>query len=147
MARFWAHGTTVTIGSASIGGLNGIDHSGDTRGKVEITDSQSGGVREFLAGMLDTGTVQLVGRRMIGDEGQLALRANQRLSDAIVGIVIQLPLQAAADSPSASAGPSITFDAFVEQFDQSFPMVDETAAEFTATLKVSGEVSIDGESI
>ena len=139
---FWAHGTTVSFDSVAIGGLTSITLPEPTRGQVDVTDTNSGGVRDFVAGMLDSGELTLEGLRIFGDAGQTALRDNAQDPDALREVVISLPARASGSSDVIT----ITFDAFVlTPPGGTLPLVDETAATFTATLKVSGAITVSNE--
>jgi hypothetical protein len=140
MAKFWAHGTTVSFDSVAIGGLTSIGLPEPTRGQVDVTDTNSGAVREFVAGMQDAGELTLEGILDFTDAGQAELRTNIGDPDALREVVITLPSRASGSSDVIT----IQFDAFVLTAPGgTLPLVDETAPTFTATLKVSGAITIN----
>jgi hypothetical protein len=142
--KFWAHGTQVDVDSTTIKGLTALTLPEPARGQVDTTDTDSDGVREFVAGILDEGEFGMEGHRIFGDPGQALLRANARQPNAVVGVVITLPAQAGDDT----APITVSFDAFVlTPPGGTLPLVDETAAGFSATMKVTGAVTVSTESI
>jgi hypothetical protein len=137
MAKYVAHGTTVSINSKLIGGLTSITIPERTRGEAEITDSDSSD-REFLAGLRDPGSMKITFRHDPTDQGQQELDSNYNAAQGseVVQFVITLPV-------GAGSGHTYTFDGYVSQPPTGdFNLVDDQAAELTATIRVSGAVTI-----
>ncbi len=134
--RFWAHGTTVTFDSFPVKGMVSIQGPEETNDQVEITDSDSGGDEELIPGLRRGGTVTLECRMIPGDSGQVALKES-RQTQSVAEVVITLPASATDDSDVAT----ITFDAFVTGVNRNLPLVDNTAAGISFTLKVTGAVT------
>jgi hypothetical protein len=141
MSKYLAHGTQFSIGSVDVGGLISVGIPDRTRGEAEITDSDSAGDREYVAGLREGGTVELTFRHDPDDAGQLALEANFDLAagSAVEECVITLP--DAGTSPSGSR--TYTFDGFVISAPSGdLGLVDDEAAEQSATIKVATGVTI-----
>lgn len=136
MSKFWAHGTSVSIGGSDIGGLTSVSLPSQARGEVDVSDADSGGVAEFIPGLLDNGTVELEMRLDVDDTGQQALITNLGAS-ATASVVITLPTTAAATSPV-----TYTFDAYVQDLSGDLAQTGNEAGMRTATLRVSGAVTI-----
>lgn len=110
--QFIPHGTAVSFASADVGGLVDIVIPNRTRGQVETTDNDSGGDREFIPGLRDSGEFQIVVKEIHDDAGQTQLRQNMDAAfDAATSeeVVITYPAQADDSSPVQT----LTFDAFV----------------------------------
>jgi len=141
MAKYLAHGTTVTIASIPIGGLVSISLPSSTRGEAEVTDSDSGYWREFIAGMRDPGEMSLTMRHDPDDPGQAALESNFEApgGSEIVEFVITLPDVATA----GSGGRTYTFDGYVMQrVGGDLALADDEAAEVTAQIRLAGAVTV-----
>lgn len=137
MPKFFAHGTTVEFNSVEIGGIQTISLPSQTKGEVETTAHDSNNVREFIAGLRDSGTVTLEMRQDPDDAGQDELRSNYDASgNTLVTVVITLP-----SSATASGTATYTFDAYVQELGGDLPGDTEEAASLTATLRVSGAVT------
>lgn len=132
--RFMAHGTTIEVDSVQLSGVVSISLPSRSRGEAEITDGDSNFAREFVAGLVDGGTVDLELRFIPGDAGQQVLIENMGLASAVVEVVVTLPSQATDDS----AVGTIIFDAFVNGDGGNLPLADDEAASYTASLRVSG---------
>jgi hypothetical protein len=90
--------------------------------------------------MQDAGELTLEGILDFTDAGQAELRTNIGDPDALREVVITLPSRASGSSDVIT----IQFDAFVLTAPGgTLPLVDETAPTFTATLKVSGAITIN----
>lgn len=134
------HGTTFHIGqigssgSLAVGSLIGITLPDRSRGEVETTVSGSGYDRSYMGGLREGGSIELTMRHDPNDAGQSQLDVNYETDgDANVECIITLP---------DSLG-TFTFDAFVTSPPQGdLALTDDEAAEITATLKVSGGVTI-----
>ncbi len=137
MAKYLPHGTTVSVNSQAIGGLISVSIPDRTRGEAETTDSDSGFDREFIPALRDPGSVELTFRHDPEDAGQLEL--NENFDDdgdsAVVPVTITLPSEAGSNRV-------YSFDAFVTAPPQGdLGLVEDEAAEQTATLRVAGPVS------
>lgn len=133
---FLPHGTTVTFSSSDIGGVQNVTPPTLTRGEAEYTNNDSSGVRQFLPGLIDAGTVVVVCRRIPGDAGQEAARTNLvTVPGASEELVITLPAGATTDS----AVITITMDAFVSGFEEGDLAQDADEVEdITITFRVDG---------
>lgn len=130
----WAHGTEVTIDSVPIGGLTGVSFPQEEKALVEITAHDSGGVREYVAGLRDGGSVDLAMRIRSTDLGQQALWANYGdTSNVPVEFVITVP----PDSEVSGSEFSITFMGFVISRGGDLPFDD--VGEQTYSIKLTGD--------
>lgn len=137
MPKFYAHGTAVTFNSVTIGGIASISLPSQTKGEVETTAHDSNNVREFVAGLRDSGTVTLEMRMDPDDAGQDELRTNyDAAGNTTQEVVITLPSAA-----SASGTVTFTFDAFVQEISGDLPGDTEEAASLSVTLRVTGAVT------
>lgn len=140
MSKYVAHGTQVSINSKAIGGLISISIPERTRGEAETTDTDSTD-REFIAGLRDPGSMKITFRHDPDDLGQKELENNYAAAQGseVVQFVITLP-----NAATTSAGSrTYTFDGYVSQPPTGdLPLADDTAAELTATIRVSGPVTI-----
>lgn len=134
--KYSAHGTVVTVDSVQVTGLTSISIGGGSVGEAETTDSDSGGVREFVAGLSDSGQLTLELRHIPGDAGQANLRT-LKTSRVVVEVVVTLP----ATATDATEDATLTFDAYVQTFDYELPTAEDQAASATCTLRISGAVS------
>lgn len=120
-----ALGTTLAIGSTTVGGLtsiSGVEMSADT---IDVTTLDSaGGYREFINGFVDGGEVSADG--YLSDSGTD--------EEALAGLV-------GADEQSCvitfSNGATWTFDGIVTGFSTSADLEDPLS--FSITVKVSGQ--------
>lgn len=143
MAKYIAHGAKFMFGSIAVGGLVSIGFPDAAKEEAETTDTDSGGNREYIPGLRDSGTVELTCRHNPTDPGQQALDANFLAPADVVECQIILPPEANADQ-SGSGRVTYTFDAFVLAGPQGdLAMADSTAAEVSYTLRVTGPVSTD----
>ena len=136
MSKYLAHGTLVTIDSVNIAGLISVGVPDRTRGEAETTDTASGGDRTYIPGLREGGTVELTFRHDPDDAGQTALETNfdAASASAVEEFVITLP---------DSGGRTYTFDGFVTSAPAGdLALVDDAAAEQSATIKVASSVSI-----
>lgn len=139
--KYLPHGTQVSIGGTSIGGLIAVGIPERTRGEAETTDTDSGGDREWFPAIREAGSVELTMRHDPDDAGQTALEDNYDAdgADAIEEVIITLP----DDATSASGGRTMTFDGFVTAPPQGeLGLVDDEVAEQTSTIKIDGAVAI-----
>ena len=143
MSKYIAHGTSMKIGSTRIGGLVSLSIPDRSAGEAEITDSDSSD-RRFIRGMRDPGSVEVTVRHDPDDPGQIAIDNNYNAAagSEVVSWTIELP-GAATASPSPGGVAKYTFDGYVAKpFSGSLALADDTAAELTATIRVSGPVVI-----
>jgi hypothetical protein len=133
--KYSAHGASVMVDSVDVEGLVNIEVGGGSTGEAETTDSDSGGVREFVAGLSDSGQLTLELRHIPGATGQANLRT-LKTSREVVEVVVTLPPSATTDSLEGT----LTFDAYVQTFDYSLPTAEDAAAAATCTLRISGAV-------
>lgn len=141
MSKYLPHGATFSIGGDQVGGLVSIGIPDRARGEAEITDTNSGGDREYMPGLREGGSVQLTFRHDPDDVGQLALEANFNAAPetAAETCIITLP----DASKSGTGGRTYTFSGFVTSPPQGdLGLADDEVAEQTATLKCAGPVTI-----
>ena len=141
MSEYLPHGTTFQIGSTLVGGLIGVGVPDRTRGEAETTDTNDSFDRKYIAGLREGGGVELTFRHDPDDAGQAALEANYGANgpSAIEQCVITLP----AAATSASGSRTYTFDGFVTAAPSGdLGLVDDEAAEQSATIKVAGAVTV-----
>lgn len=110
MGKYLPHGTAVEFDSVDVGNLLGVVPPQRSRGSAETTDADSGGVREYIAGLREGGEVTIRVRKNPDDAGQAALLANLDAApgSASAACVITTP---SASSPSHVH--SWSFDAHV----------------------------------
>ncbi len=141
MSKYLPHGTTVSIGSVPVGGLVSVGVPDRSRGEAETTDTDSGFDRSYIAGLREGGVVELTFRHDPDDAGQVALETNYDAdgATAIEEIIITLP----DVGTSSSGGRTYTFDGFVTTPPTGdLGLVDDEAAEQSATIKVATAVTI-----
>ena len=124
MAKTKSHGTTVTVGGASIGGLTDISISGADVPAIDITTHDST-AKEFVSGLIDWGTLELTGKFDAANSGQDALRAGLGASAAFV---VTLPNAA-----------TISFTALIGGVSEDIPLED--AVGFSVSCKITGAKS------
>lgn len=128
MAKIKALGATITVATNNIGGLNGITIPESVAADVDVTTHDST-AREYIGGLVDSGTVTLTGKFNIADTGQTYLRTAANQGGSPVACVVTL-----SDDSTAS------FNAVVVGFGTNVGDVDG-AVEFTASLRISGAVT------
>lgn len=138
MPKFWAHGTEVEFGGQEITHLTSISLPDESREVVQTTDNKSGGDAEKLPGLRDGGQVTLEGRLDPEDDGYQALRTNYQSDADVEETVITLPAPAGTEDR-----PTYTFQAFVVSMGGDLPQEGNEPGSFTATLEVSGAVTLD----
>lgn len=141
MAKYLPHGTQFSIGGQNVGGMIAVGIPERTRGEAEITDTDSGGDREWFPAIREGGSVELTFRHDPDDQGQLDLESNYDADgeNAVEEMIVTLP----SDATSASGGRTYTFDGFVTSPPQGeLGLVEDEVAEQTATVKVDGPVTI-----
>ncbi len=141
MSKYLPHGTSISIGSVDIGGLVSVSLPDRSRGEAETTDTDSDFDRAYIPGLRETGQVAITVRHDPDDAGQIALETNYNAGQvaAVEEFVITLP-----DAASLATGSqTYTFDGFVSApLAGDLPLTDDTAAEQTATIKITGPVQI-----
>ena len=143
MSKYVAHGTSLKIGATRIGGLISVSIPDRTAGEAETTDSDSSD-RKFIRGMRDPGSMEITVRHDPDDPGQNAVDNNYNTAagSEVVTWVLTLP-GAATASPSPGGVQAYTFDGYVAKpFSGALALADDTAAELTATVRLSGPVVI-----
>lgn len=136
MAKYLPHGTTLSFNGVAVGGLVSVSVPERGRGEAETTDSGASFNRVFLPGLRDGGSVNLSFRHDPADTGQLQLETNFNTdgSGALKTCVITLP---------APASRTYTFTGFVTKPPTGdLGLVDDAPAEQSATIRVSGVVTI-----
>jgi len=121
MAKSKAFGTTVSVNAVAITGINDITLSGAEVPFIDITTNDST-AKEFVAGLIDNGTLELTGKFDNASTGQDYLRANTGLSKPFV---ITLPSAA-----------TITFNAVIGAMNESISF--EGTVDFSISCKVDG---------
>jgi hypothetical protein len=134
--KYSPHGATVSVDSVDIEGITNISVGGGDVGEAETTDSDSAGVREYVAGLSDSGEVTIEMRHVPGATGQANLRT-LKASRAIVECEIALPPSATDDSEVGT----LTFDCYVRGFDWEFPTAEDAAGSATCVLRVTGAIT------
>jgi hypothetical protein len=134
--KYNAHGATVEVDGDAVEGIVSIEIGGGQTGEAEITDSTSSGVREYVAGLSDSGQLTLEMRHVPGAPGQENLRT-LRASRDVVEVVVTLPASASDSAETFT----LTFDAYVQSFDYSLPTAEDAAAMATCSLRVTGDVA------
>ncbi len=113
--------------------LKSLTQSGRQFATEDVTNFQSS-KREFIATLADSGSWKLEGSRVSGDAGQIAMEA-AFATGALQQFQIQLPKTAT----QTTAGDQYGFYALIQDLNYSFAV--EKADTFTATLKVSGDIT------
>jgi hypothetical protein len=118
----------------TIGEIKSINQSGRQWATEDVTNMEST-KREFISTLADSGTWQIQGSRVGGDAGQVAMESAFN-GGALESFKITLPKAAG----QTSTGDTYTFDALIQDLNYSFS-VDKVDT-FTATLKVSGDITV-----
>jgi hypothetical protein len=121
MAKTKSFGTAVTVGATAITGLTDINISGGDVPFLDITTHDST-AKEFVAGLVDYGTLSLSGKLNNADAGQDALRTGTGTSAAFV---VTLPNAA-----------TISFSAIIGVMDDDIPL--EGTVGFSISCKLTG---------
>jgi hypothetical protein len=121
MAKTKSFGTAVTVGATAITGLTDINISGGDVPFLDITTHDST-AKEFVAGLVDYGTLALTGKLNTADSGQDALRSGTGTSAAFV---VTLPNAA-----------TISFSAIIGVMDDEIPL--EGTVGFSISCKLTG---------
>lgn len=131
MAGFFAHGAGLTFNSVAVGGLLDVPVPSETRAEVETTDQDSNFRREFVPGLIDSGTMTFVMRMVKSDAGQAELRTN---------LGTQTPQAVVVTAPGGTGEPQWSFNAYVQELSGNLPW-ENTAAERTCVLRLTGGVT------
>lgn len=134
--KYSPHGTTVTVDSVTVEGIVNISVSGGDIGEAETTDTDSGGVREYVAGLSDSGEMTLELRHIPGATGQTNLQS-LKTARTTVEIVVTLPDAATDDSQVGT----LTFDGYVRTFDWELPTAEDEAGSVTCVIRATGAVT------
>lgn len=121
MAKSKSFGTIVTVGATAITGLRDIAISGAEVPFIDLTTHDST-AKEFGAGLIDYGTLELSGLFNAADAGQDALRSGTGTSAAFVVTL-----------PNAS---TISFSAIIGAMSEDIPLED--AVGFSISCKITG---------
>lgn len=121
MAKTKSFGTAVTVGGTAINGLTDINISGADVPFVDLTTHDSS-AKEFSAGLIDNGTLELSGKFNAADAGQDALRTGTGTSAAFVVTL-----------PNAS---TISFSAIIGAMSETIPL--EGTVDFSISCKLTG---------
>lgn len=125
---FLAHGATLTFDGTAIGFLTSLDGPEEEVEEVEVTNHDSGGRREFVFGLIDSGSISIEGRFAPENTGQALLRTSlsaRTIAETVLTLV---------SDPVVT----YTFDSFVQSLSIANPFDD--ASGFTATLRITGDV-------
>ena len=125
-----AHGTTLTWNGQDIAELTEITPPKTKLSKIEVTNNDSGGWVERIAGLLDGGEFSIKGNFYEGDtDGQIALQSDHIAKTARTA-VITLP---------AAFGTSLTMTAYCTEFGLVTPQNDGGEVSFEATFSITGQ--------
>ena len=129
-----ALGTTLTIGSTTVGGLTsigGVEISADT---IDVTTLDSAdGYREFIPGFIDGGEVTAEG--YLSDTGTDETAVLALVGGDAAECVIQFP-----KGSNTTSGPKWEFDGIVTGFSTNVDLEDPLS--FSITIKVSGKPTL-----
>jgi hypothetical protein len=134
--KFFAHGTVVSVNSVDVEGIVNISLPGGDVDEVETTDSDSNRVREYVAGLSDSGVMTMEMRYIPGATGQGNLQT-LKAAGTTVENVNTLPASSTSDSDVAT----LTFDGYVRTFDRELPTVEGAAASATSEIRVTGAIA------
>lgn len=129
-------GATLSTSWTVIGEIKNPGIKGSKVNTVDTSNTQSGIFKEFLATMMDPGSLSLTGNRVSNDAGQIAVEA------AYASLLkydwkVQYPINVQAGQ--STAGDFYTFSALVESRD--FPVETEGLAGYELGLKISGAIT------
>lgn len=139
MGKFNAHGATFEFNTQAVGGITSLSLPPINKGVAEVTDSDSGGVREKKPGLIDSGEIGVEGFYDDADLGQQEL-FNHRNDPAAVPESFKVVVT----SP-ATGVQNLTGNAFVTAFEVDLPTADDDYATFSATLMVEQDVTYGAE--
>ncbi len=119
-------GIAVTVGGSAVGELTDVSIGGTDVNMIDVTTHGSaGGYREFIGGLKDSGTLEMTGKFVKGDAGQVELRDNPGVASAVV--------------VTFSDGTTAAFDSIIGPYTVSNPLDD--AMEFNASVKITGAIT------
>ena len=121
MAKSKSFGTTCTVNATAILGLNDVNFSGADVTTHEMTTHDST-AKEFAAGLVDYGTLELSGKFDNADSGQDYLRTNVGATKTFV-----------VTYPNAA---TITCSAIIGAMNESSPT--EGTVDFSISCKLTG---------
>lgn len=125
---FLAHGATLMWNSVLVGFLTSIDGPEEEVEEVEVTNHDSLGRREFVFGLIDSGSISIEGRFAPENAGQVALRTG------LAARTIATTVLTLVSDPVVT----YTFDSFVQTLSIANPFDD--ASGFTSALRITGNV-------
>lgn len=139
MPKFLPHGTTFSFNGQLVGGLIGVGFPSASKGEAETTDTDSGGDREFIAGLRDHGEVSVVVRYDPEDAGQIELEDNFDAAGLTTAqCIITLPAPATAGATTVT----YTFDGWVNSSREGdLDLVADESAEVSFGVRVTGGVT------
>ena len=125
----WGYGTTLSRDSHVIAEVINFTPPPEARDTIEMTNHQSpSGVKEFIAGVRDSGEVQLDGNFLAGDtDGQIGLRTDM-VAGTLQAFVLTFPTAITA---------TFAFNAIVTAF-QVGKITQKDKIPFSAKMKISG---------
>lgn len=120
-------GIGLTIDGTAILGLESVSPpSGEDVTYIDTTTHESANdTREFIGGLIDSGTLELSGKYLIGDAGQTAFRNGKGSTSAFVA--------------TFSDGSTATFSAVVGPYTVDNPLDEDVS--FSASAKITGAVT------
>jgi predicted secreted protein len=125
MAKIKSFGTSITVATNIVGGLNDISNGGISATIIDVTSHDSAdNSKEFISGLLDGGSIALSGHYDYQDVGQDYIRDN--IGGAAFAFVI-----------TYSNGTKISGNALIESVGEGAGLDDSVA--FNATLKITGK--------
>lgn len=125
----WHNGTTF----AEVEGLDRIDHNLGTRDSVDTTDfSATGGIRKFIPGLLDPGTVEIEGKFDPDNTVHTALWNDFR---SLTNSSRQFRITLSDPVPK-----TITGTAILQSF--AYNLAPNNVLRFTASFKITGDITI-----
>lgn len=129
----WAFGTVLTWNGTAIAKLKNMTGPSPSASKVDMTTHDSpGGIKEFVAGLIDSGELSLDGLFEPGDAGQVAINADfySRTSRAFV-----LTLPAAMGANISGTG------IIIKPLEVGAPI--DGAVPFKATIAITGAITVN----
>lgn len=132
MARIRSFGTRIWVNGIAVGGWKDLSPTTREAAIIDVTCQDSGdNSREFIAGLIDNGTLEIDGLFDFDDLGQAEIRDN---------IDTEMPVHVAF-----SDGSGYTFTGIPKSFGEGGPLDD--AVPFSASIQITGEVEPFGPSL
>lgn len=123
-------GTTIKLGTATIGKLSSIGAVAPTADELDVTTlDTTGGYKSFLQGFKDGGSVECTGYMAYGNAGQVAV-VTAFNSGTTQEVEIEYP-----------DGTTVSFNGYVSGYSIGDASVDG-AVGFSATIRVAGAVTV-----